>query len=417
VSTTNGSAFAADDLLADAERVLPDAIELRRAIHHHPELGLVLPRTQAAIVDALRDLELDIRTGEGVSSVVADLNGTANRDGPVILLRADMDALPMPEDTGLPYASEVDGSMHACGHDAHVAMLVGAARLLAQRTDDVHGTVRFMFQPGEEGFHGARHMIDAGLLDSPNVDAAFALHVAPNLPSGSISTRGGALMASADVIDVVVTGKGGHASTPYLANDPMPVAAEIVQALQVMVTRRINTFDPVVVTIAQMTAGTTSNVIPESVHLVGTLRAVSESGRSLASAGIRRVATSIAQAHEMHADVTIVPGYPVTVNDDGFAKFALGVGRDLVGDALVLEMPTPAMGAEDFSYVLQQRPGALVFLGVCPPGERPKHAHSCHSNRMVLDENGMRTGIAMHAAIALSYLDDHGSGAARTGVK
>jgi amidohydrolase len=417
VSTTNGGAFAADDLLADAERVLPDAIELRRAIHHHPELGLVLPRTQAAIVEALRDLDLDVRIGEHVSSVVADLNGKDNGDGRVILLRADMDALPMPEDTGLPFASEVDGSMHACGHDAHVAMLVGAARLLAQRTDEVHGTVRFMFQPGEEGFHGARHMIDAGLLDSPNVDAAFALHVAPNLPSGSISTRGGALMASADVIDVVVTGKGGHASTPYLANDPMPVAAEIVQALQVMVTRRINTFDPVVVTISQMTAGTTSNVIPESVHLVGTLRAVSESGRNLATAGIKRVATSIAQAHEMHADVTIVPGYPVTVNDDRFAKFALGVGRDLVGDALVLEMPTPAMGAEDFSYVLQQRPGALAFLGVCPPGERPKQAHSCHSNRMVLDENGMRTGIAMHAAIALSYLDEHISGPARTRVK
>jgi len=296
-------------------------------------------------------------------------------------------------------------------------MLVGAARLLAQRTDDVHGTIRFMFQPGEEGFHGARHMIDAGLLDAPNVDAAFALHVAPNLPSGSISTRGGALMASADVIDVVVTGKGGHASTPYLANDPMPVAAEILQALQVMVTRRINAFDPVVITITQMTAGTTSNVIPETVHLVGTLRAVSESGRGLATAGITRVATSIAGAHEMEAEVTVLPGYPVTVNDDGFAQFALGVGRDLVGDALVLEMPTPAMGAEDFSYVLQKRPGALAFLGVCPPGERPKRAHSCHSNRMVIDENGMRTGIAMHAAVALSYLADHGSGGVRAGVK
>ena len=232
---------SADDLLADAERVLPDAIELRRAIHHHPELGLILPRTQAAIVDALRDVWISTYApATTVSSVVADLRGGRRRRRPVILFRADMDALPMPEDTGLPYSSEIDGAMHACGHDAHVAMLVGAARLLAQRTDELHGTVRFMFQPGEEGFHGARHMIDAGLLDSPNVDAAFALHVAPNLPSGSISTRGGALMASADVIDIVVTGKGGHASTPYLANDPMPVAAEIVQALQVMVTRRIN---------------------------------------------------------------------------------------------------------------------------------------------------------------------------------
>lgn len=406
----------AEDLLAEASRVLPDTVELRRAIHQHPELGLNLPRTQAAIVDALRDLDLDMRIGDGVSSVVADLHGNTSDDSCTILLRADMDALPMPEDTGLPYTSEVDGAMHACGHDAHVAMLVGAARLLRDRAADVHGTVRFMFQPGEEGFHGARHMIDAGLLDAPNVDAAFALHVAPNLPSGSISTRGGALMASADVIDIVVTGKGGHASTPYLANDPMPVAAEIVQALQVMVTRRINAFDPVVVTITQMTAGTTSNVIPESVHLLGTIRAVSESGRGLATAGIERVATSIALAHEMHAEVTIVPGYPVTVNDDGFAQFALGVGRHLVGDGLVLEMPTPAMGAEDFSYVLQRRPGALAFLGVCPPGERPKRAHSCHSNRMQIDENGMQIGIAMHAAVALAYLADHASGAVGSGV-
>jgi len=411
-------AFVAGKLLMDASRVLPDAIELRRAIHHHPELGLVLPRTQAAIVDALRELDLDVRTGDAVSSVVADLHGgRAGETDAVILLRADMDALPMPEDTGLPYTSEVDGAMHACGHDAHVAMLVGAARLLAERRAELPGTVRLMFQPGEEGFHGARHMIEAGLLDEPRVDAAFALHVAPNLPSGSISTKGGALMASADVIEIVVTGKGGHASTPYLANDPMPVAAEIVQALQVMVTRRINAFDPVVVSITKMTAGTTSNVIPESVHLLGTLRAVSEAGRSIATAGIERVATSIAHAHEMQAEVAVIPGYPVTVNDEGFAKFAIGVGRELVGDSLMLDMPTPAMGAEDFSYVLQQRPGALAFLGVCPPGQRPKRAHSCHSNRMVLDENGMQTGIAMHVAVALSYLARRASGRVGAGVE
>ena len=236
------SGFVSEELLRQAERVLPDAVALRRQIHHHPELGLNLPRTQTTVLDALRELDLDdVRVGSDVTSVVADLRGgRAGAGGPVILLRADMDALPMPEDTGLDYASEVDGAMHACGHDAHVAMLVGAARLLAARRKELTGSVRFMFQPGEEGFHGARHMIDAGLLEHPDVDAAFALHVAPNLPSGSISTKGGALMASADVIEIVVTGKGGHASTPYLANDPMPVAAEIVQALQVMVTRRIN---------------------------------------------------------------------------------------------------------------------------------------------------------------------------------
>jgi amidohydrolase len=417
VTENRATAFVADDLLADAARVLPGAIELRRAIHHHPELGLVLPRTQAAIVDALRDLDLDVRLGDDVSSVVADLRGgQADGDSPVILLRGDMDALPMPEDTDLPYSSEIDGVMHACGHDAHVAMLVGAARLLTERRAELPGTVRFMFQPGEEGFHGAKHMIEAGLLDDPAVDAAFALHVAPNLPLGSISTKSGALMASADVIEIKVIGKGGHASTPYLANDPMPVAAEIVQALQVMVTRRINAFDPVVVSITKIDGGTTSNVIPESVHMLGTLRAVSENGRRLATAGIERVATSIAQAHEMRAEVRVVPGYPVTVNDSEFAQFTLAVGRDLVGNGHVIDMPTPAMGAEDFSYVLQERPGALAFLGVCPKGEPPKHAHSCHSNRMVIDEDGMQTGIAMHVAIALSFLAQHAPGKVGAGV-
>jgi len=411
------TAFAADVLLAEAAEQLPDAVDLRRRIHRHPELGLELPRTQAAVIEALEGLDLEIHTGSGVSSVVADLRGTGvrNDDAPAILLRADMDALPMPEDTSLEFKSDVDGAMHACGHDAHVAMLVSAARLLAARRAELPGTVRFMFQPGEEGFHGARFMLDEGLLDGPNVDAAFALHVSPNLPSGSIWTRGGALMASANVVTITVTGKGGHASTPYLANDPMPVAAEIVQALQVMVTRRISTFDPVVITITKIRAGTTSNVIPEAVHMMGTLRAVSEAGRAVAVQGIERVAANVAAAHEMTATVGVEPGYPVTVNDDGFADFALDVATDLLGRKRVGRMPTPVMGAEDFSYVLQQRPGALAFVGVCPPGEQPARAHACHSNRMMMDEDGMQAGIALHAAVALSYLHRRATDEAESG--
>jgi amidohydrolase len=206
--TTNGSA----ELLADAREMLPDLVELRRRIHREPELGLMLPNTQAIVLDAIDELGLDVRTGTSVSSVVADLEAGA---GPVVLLRGDMDALPMPEDTGLEYASEIDGCMHACGHDAHTAMLVGATRLLHARRTELPGTVRFMFQPGEEGHHGARHMIDEGVLDGDEpVAAAFALHVSPNLPSGTVWTRGGPLMASADVLEIKVTGKGGHASTP-----------------------------------------------------------------------------------------------------------------------------------------------------------------------------------------------------------
>jgi amidohydrolase len=395
------------DLLDAAGGVLDDVVALRRRIHAEPELGLTLPKTQAAVVDALDGLGLDISTGSEVSSVVADLRG--GDDGPVLLLRADMDALPMPEDTGLEFASTVKGSMHACGHDAHVAMLVGAARILAGRRDSLAGSIRFAFQPGEEGFAGARYMIDEGVLENPDVDAAFALHVAPNLPSGSLWTKGGPLMASADVLDIRVVGRGGHASTPHLALDPVPVAAEIIQALQALVTRRVDAFDPAVVTIAYIRAGTTTNVIPEDVIMRGTVRAVSKSSRRRALEGIERVVTGIASAHDMTATLTIEPGYPPTVNDEGFAGFALAVAADLLGAANTGRMPAPVMGAEDFSYVLEQTPGALAFLGVCPPGVRPAQAHSCHSNRMLLDEDAMRAGIALHCAVAERYLATGGN--------
>jgi hippurate hydrolase len=259
-----------------------------------------------------------------------------------------------------------------------------------------------MFQPGEEGFHGARHMLDEGVAD--DVAAAFALHVSPNLPSGSLWTKGGPLMASADVLAIKITGKGGHASTPYLANDPMPVAAEIVQALQVLVTRRVNTFDPVVVTITKIRAGTTNNVIPETVKMEGTLRGVSESARRQTIEAMGRLVDGIASAHDMKGELHVEPGYPVTKNDDDSASFALRVAGELLGKEHAGRMPTPVMGAEDFAYVLQQRPGALAFLGVCPPGESPARAHACHSNRMTIDEDAMQAGTAVYAALAIEYL-------------
>ncbi|MGQ0824309.1 MAG: M20 metallopeptidase family protein [Actinomycetota bacterium] len=393
-------------LLDASDAVLSDVVAMRRRIHSEPELGLELPRTQHAVLESLAGLGLDVRAGTTMSSVVADLDGAA--PGPTILLRADMDALPIPEDTDVAFASTVPGAMHACGHDAHVAMLVGAARVLAARRDELAGTIRFAFQPGEEGFHGARSMIAEGALDDPHVDAVFALHVSPNLPSGSIWTKGGALMASADAIDITISGKGGHASTPYLANDPMPVAAEIVQALQVFVTRRIDTFDPAVVTIASIHGGTTTNVIPESIRMFGTVRAVSNGSRTRALEGIERVATNIAAAHEMTATVQLDPGYPPTINDEDAAQFMLRIAGELLAPKHAGRMPAPLMGAEDFSYMLAQRPGALAFLGVCPPGVRPADAHACHSNRMTIDEDALRVGVAFHCALATGYLAAHG---------
>lgn len=391
-------------LLESARAIHSEVVALRRDLHRHPELGLHLPRTQEAVLRALADLPLTVTTGAATSSIVADLRCGAG-DGPVVLLRADMDALPMPEDTALPFASTVDEAMHACGHDAHTAMLVGAARVLATRRDDLSGTVRFMFQPGEEGFHGARSMIEEGVLEAPTVDRAFALHVTPNLPAGTIGTRPGPILAAADVAEIRVTGRGGHASLPHLANDPMPVAAEIVTALQSFVTRRVDPFDPAVVTVTKIRAGTTNNVIPERVDLTGTVRTVSDGTRRRVHAGIERVANGIAAAHEMDAAVQITPGYPPTINHAPDAALVASTARAVLGERAFVELPAPLMGAEDFAYVLRDRPGALAFLGVCPPELDPASAPACHSNRMTIDEEAMAAGVAFHVGLAIAALE------------
>jgi hippurate hydrolase len=325
-------------------------------------------------------------------------------DGSTVLLRGDMDALPMPEDTGLEYSSTVDGAMHACGHDSHVAMLAGAARLLAGRRRDIAGRVVFMFQPGEEGHHGARVMLEEGLLElTGQVDLAFALHVTPTIPAGVIATRAGPFLASADTLRVTVRGRGGHASAPHQALDPIPVACEIVTAIQAMVTRRVDAFKPAVVTVAQIRSGTTSNVIPETAELLGTIRTVSEKTRREVCDALRRLCEGIAGAHGATAEVEIEAGYPVTVNGDWPAAHVLDVASRLIGSEATLTMPTPIMGAEDWSYVLEKVPGAMAFLGMQPSGVSGPVAPN-HSNRMIIEESPMATGIAMHAAVALSRL-------------
>src|SRR3989454_9370359 len=310
------------EILSEAPSVADDAVQLRRRIHRHPEIGLTLPRTQATVLEALDGLGLEVRAGQRTTSVVARLTG--GRPGPTILLRGDMDALPLREDTGLPFASEVDGAMHACGHDAHVAMLVGAARVLARRRADLAGSVLFVFQPGEEGYHGARVMLEEGLLDGAGVPSgAFALHVTHREAAGVITTRPGPMLASGDTIQITVRGKGGRASAPHDCLDPIPVACEIVQAFQTLVTRRVNVFDPAVIPIGKITAGTTRNVIPQTAHLLGTVRTVSEVTRERGLEGIRRGADGIATAHGAEAAVGLIPGYPVASNDASFAGFVL----------------------------------------------------------------------------------------------
>jgi len=400
-------------LLTEAHELQPDVVRLRRAIHRQPELGLHLPHTQAAVLQALDGLGLSIRKGERLTSVVAILEGA--RPGPSIVLRADMDALPVREETGLDYASRIDGVMHACGHDAHVAMLVGAARLLAGRREQLSGRVVFMFQPGEEGYHGARHMLEEGLgIPGGAPSAAFALHGGSHHPAGVVATRPGPILASGDTLEAVIHGRGGHASAPHDCLDPIPVACEIVQALQTFVTRRVDAFDPAVITIAKIEAGSTRNVIPETAHLLGTIRTVSERTRERVLEGVEQLVKGLAAAHGAEAQVKLIRGYPVTVNDEDITTFVSRVAAELLGEDRVRPMATPMMGSEDFSYVLRQIPGTLMFLGTRPDGEAAPIPN--HSNRMVVNETAMATGVALHAAVALRFLDGrHGDRPASAG--
>ncbi len=389
-----------------ARERLPELVALRRRIHARPELGLDCPGTGDAVIEALAGLGIAAeRAGGRTGAVLATLEGEGG-PGETILLRADMDALPMREETGLAYGSEVEGAMHACGHDAHVAMLVGAAGLLAERRRELHGNVRLLFQPGEEGHGGARILVEEGLLErEPRPAATFALHVDPTLPNGMLTTKGGALLAAGDVFSIHLEGRGGHASQPHDTLDPIPVACEIVSAIQALVTRRMHAFDPVVVSVTRIQAGTTHNVIPRDANVLGTIRTVSEKARSKVHAELERLVAGIASAHGLDAKLHLMPGYPVTLNHDGFADFVLETGRELLGAERARPMRVPVMGAEDFSYLLQRLPGAMAFLGARPPDADP---HPLHSSRMVLGEDAMAEGAAVHAAVALRWLSGAG---------
>jgi hippurate hydrolase len=392
------------DLLARARALQPTTVRLRRALHRDPEIGMDLPRTQERVVRALAGLPVTVHRGRTCSSVVGILEGA--RPGPTVLLRGDMDALPLSEDTDLEFRSGTDGAMHACGHDTHVAMLASAARLLAEDREHLAGRVLLMFQPGEEGFHGARSMLDDGLLgtEAGVPESAFALHVSATTPSGELHHRAGPMMAAADVLRVRVTGRGGHASAPQNALDPVPAAAAMVGALQTAVTRRVAPHEQAVLTVSRISAGTTDNVIPETAELEGTLRTLSEPVRTLLRGEIARVCEHTALAHGCTAEVTIVPGYPVTVNDDRASTDLARTAARVLGTSRCVDMPAPLMGAEDFSYVLQRVPGALAFVGARPAGVDPDTAPPNHSNRVVFDESAMAAGVAVHVGVARAEL-------------
>ena len=389
----------------EATKLADEIAELRHAIHREPEIGLNLPKTQRKVLDALAGLPLAVSTGKAVSSVTAVLRG--GRPGPVVLLRGDMDALPVTEETGLPYASAIPGVMHACGHDLHTAMLAGAAKLLSARQAEVPGTVIFMFQPGEEGYAGARHMIDEGVLDAAGERpvAAYALHVSGNkLPCGMFSTRPGPMLAAADQITVTVHGRGGHASQPHRAPDPIPAACEMVIALQTMVTRNFDVFNPVVITVGSFHAGTTDNVIPDQARFLATARSYSAASRTALANLVPRLITDIASAHGLTADAEYAAEYPVTVNDAAEAAFAGQVITEVFGPDRGETAKFPITGAEDFSFVLEEVPGAFIFLGACPPDRDPETAPTNHSAIALFDDSVLAEGTALYAELALRRL-------------
>jgi len=389
----------------EAKALSDEIIDLRHAIHREPEIGLELPKTQQKVLAALDGLPLEVTSGRALSSVTAVLRG--GRPGKTVLLRGDMDALPVTERSGLDYTSQIPGVMHACGHDTHVAMLAGAAKLLAARRDEIAGNVIFMFQPGEEGLGGAQQMIEEGVLDvtGERPVAAYALHViSDEIAPGVFSSRGGPVLAASDSLEVTVCGRGGHGSVPFRGADPIPAICEIVTALQTMVTRKFDVFDPVVITVGSLHAGTARNVIPDDASFLATVRTLSPQNREHVRDASLTLVRQIAAAHGLTAKAEYVHGYPVTMNEPAEVTFAEGVIADTFGESRFERQENPDPGSEDFSYVLEQVPGAFISLGACPPGVDPDTAPSNHSAEAVFDDCVLPDGTALYAALALQRL-------------
>lgn len=394
------------NFLSEAREIQSDLAAIRRHIHQEPEIGLDLPKTQAKIVAALDGLGLEVMTGKGLSSVTAVLR--AGKSEKTVLLRADMDALPVTELADLAYKSQIDGAMHACGHDLHVSMLIGAARLLVKNKSQLNGDVVFMFQPGEEGFDGAGHMIKEGVLTASGrkADATYGIHVmSSTIPTGSFTTKGGTMMASSDELHVTVVGMGGHGSQPHTAKDPIPVAAEMISALQLMITRSFDAFDPVVITVGQFHAGTKANIIPDTAEFQATIRTFSPENRSRIQAEAVRLCESIAQGYGLKAEVEVVEQYPVTANNNDHAQFVGKVAADLFGREGFMEMPHPIAGAEDYSRVLEEVPGSYVFLGASVDQDFTKSEVN-HSPRAMFDDAVLYRGTALLSELAVRSLNE-----------
>lgn len=388
----------------EAQEIASDLATLRHKLHEVPEIGFDLPKTQALILESLQELPLEMSVGSELSSITAVLRG-ANRSS-AMLLRADMDALPIQEQSGEIFSSTIDGAMHACGHDLHVAMLVGAARILSSHQANLSGDVVFMFQPGEEGWDGAGKMISEGVLNASGqrVSSAYGIHVvSDSTPLGTFTTRPHTMMASSDELVVTVRGKGGHGSAPHTARDPIIVAAQMVGDLQVMISRKFNVFDPVVLTVGLFNGGSKSNIIPDEAKFQATLRSFSVEARKKLRIEILRLCEGIAQAYGIDIDATVNNGYPVTVNDPAHAEFISQVVTDTFGRDAYRNMVNPVSGSEDFSRILEEVPGAYVFLGASTDWTNPDLEYN-HSPRVRFSDSVLPIGAQLHAELAVRAL-------------
>ena len=380
-----------------SDEIVADAITIRRDLHAHPELGFQERRTAGIVADRLKALGFETHTGIAETGVVGLLRGA--KDGPTIMLRADMDALPMAEENDVPYRSTHPGTMHACGHDAHVAMLLGAAAILRDRTDSFAGRIAVVFQPAEEGGGGAREMIREGILGRFEIRRAYGLHVTNVLPSGVFGTRPGPLLASVDQFDLTVDGAGGHGGMPHRSVDPVVIAADLVGAFQRIVSREVDPIDTAVVTIGAINGGTTYNVIPPRVSMKGTVRSFNQTTRASLEASIRRIAEHTCAAGRATCSIDWQASYPVTVNDPSETVFLRETLAARFGKARAIEIP-PVMGSEDFSYFANEVPACFAFLGT---GDAT-HAAPNHHPAFDIDESAISAGIAAHVDLALGAL-------------
>lgn len=386
---------------ADAAVLQDSLIAVRRELHQVVELGLDLPLTQEVLLRELAGLGLEITTGTALASVTAVLRGV--RPGPVVLLRADMDGLPVREATGLDYAS-TSGRMHACGHDLHMAGLLGAIRLLVARRDELPGTVIFMFQPGEEGQAGGRIMLEEGVLDvaGERPVAAYAIHVECTLERGQLVTRQGSMMASASALRMTLRGTGGHAAFPQNGIDPVPVAAQLILAVQTFAARRLPATDQAVISITRLSSDSAaSNVLAAEVQLEANIRTLSKATLETVREQLPKMLTGIAEANGCTLESEFIASYPVTYNDPTETVFVFDVLDDLVGAERVIRLEAPSMASEDFAYVLEEVPGTLVFLGAAPDGD----SGPLHSERAVFDDSVLGLQASVLAELAWRRLE------------